>query len=174
MARTAILTGRRWIKSRAGWGLILDGNWALGATYLNPAVKWHGWLWGCHLIAFYGGTGNDLLLPLIILQLLFLPGTISQWLNLGTTGMIPLPKNGFTLGLHSSSPASLLLITAFNARHSDLDLPLVTLLFTIASQFAIFLFSFFLIQSYVSYMPLCYLTTCCQITASDRVTYMMS
>ena len=89
-------------------------------------------------MTFCGGTGNDLLLPLNILPLLSPPGTLSQCLNHGTIGMIPLPKNGFTPGLLSSSPVSLLLLAAFNTRHSDLDLPIAILIFTTASQFAIF------------------------------------
>ena len=109
----------------------------MGATYPSPDVKQQGWLWGCHLMAFCGGSGNDLLLPLNILLLLSPPRTLSQCLNLGTIGMIPLPKNGFTPGLLSISSASLLL-AAFNARHSDLDLPIVILLFTTASNLLFF------------------------------------
>ena len=70
-------------------------------------------------MAFCGGAGNDLLLPLNML-LLPLPGTPSQCLNLG---MIPLPINGFITGLLSSS-SSLLLLAAFKAKHRDLDLPI--------------------------------------------------
>ena len=46
-------------KLEAQWngGLILDGKWALEASYPNPTVKQCGWLWGCDLNIFGGGAG---------------------------------------------------------------------------------------------------------------------
>ena len=50
-------------KDKVSWkyggmgGLILDGRWALEATYPKPAAKQHGWIWGCDLNIFGGGAG---------------------------------------------------------------------------------------------------------------------
>ena len=39
MAGAMMLAGTRWVGSMVGWGLILDGKWALEATYPNPTAK---------------------------------------------------------------------------------------------------------------------------------------
>ena len=50
------MTGARQV-NMGWWGLSLGWNWALGATKPNPAIKQHGWLWGCLLIFGCGVQG---------------------------------------------------------------------------------------------------------------------
>ena len=52
-----------WVRDMGGWDIKSGQELGIWNHIIKPAVKQHGWLWGCLLMSNCGGVGNDLLLP---------------------------------------------------------------------------------------------------------------